>query len=161
MKKTKMDPESSHFKILRNIVIALQDQYDEQELTLHPVKKLKARLDKASKELQEVCRHERVAELMSSWSPKKTPKVKFVFSNGRVCLDCGLEELVSEMNCLFYRILPKSSFFTNFSEVEKFTKFGGIEKQNFLENFEKSKLVFRKLGDLLEENLKKEGNVTK
>ena len=61
MKRTKMNPESSHFKILRGIVIALQDQYDEQELSLYPIKKLKARLDKASKELQEVCRHERSA----------------------------------------------------------------------------------------------------
>lgn len=143
------------FKILRGIVIALQDQYDQQELTQVSIKKIKVRLNKAHKELQGICRHERVAELMSRWSPPKLLKASFVYSNGRICLDCGLEELVSEMKGHFYRVLPEPSFFADFSELEKFTEFGGIEKQNLLKGIDDSVPVFRSLDDFVEKNLQR------
>lgn len=78
MKKTKVDSESSRFKILREIVIDLQNKHDRQELTPVPIKGVKTRLRNALKELQEICPHENVAELMSlwSWSPKKNTEGK-------------------------------------------------------------------------------------
>lgn len=152
MKKTKASSDISHFKILRGIVITLQDQYDQQELTSVPIKKTKVRLDRARKELQGICRHEKVAKLMSRWSPPKLPKANLIYSNGRICLDCGLEELVSEMKGHFYRVLPEPSFFADFSEIEKFTEFGGIEKQNLLKGIDDSVPVFRSLEDFVEKN---------
>lgn len=71
MKKAKVDSESSRFKILREVVIDLQTKHDRQELTPAPIKGVKARLRNALKELQKICPHENVVELMSSWSPKK------------------------------------------------------------------------------------------
>lgn len=146
MKRTKVDPESSHFRILRSVVIELQTKHDRQELTPVPVKGVKARFDKARKDLQKACRHKQVVELMSSWSPRKTPKAKF--TRGRICLDCGLEEMIVLDLSRFYRVLPEPSFFANFSNLSKLKK--------LLENPTESKFVFRKPEDLLEENLKKE-----
>lgn len=152
MKKTKVDSDGSHFKILREIVIELQTKQHRNLGSTRP-KRIKAILDRASKELQEICPHKNVAELMSSWSPKKTPKAKFIFSSGRVCLDCGLKELASETKGHFYRVLPEPSFFANFSNLSKLEK--------LLESPMESNLVFRKLDDLLEENSKKEDAVAK
>lgn len=152
MKKTKANSEISRFKILRSIVIELQEEYDEQELVPVPTKGIEARLEKARKELQDICLHERVAELMSRWSPSNLPKASLVYSNGRICLDCGFKELPREPGVRFHRILFRSSFFADFSEVEKFTEFGGIEKQNLLKNLEKSTFVFRSLNDFVEKN---------
>lgn len=162
MKKTKVkvSSECPHFKILRGIVIALQDQYDRQELSSVPIKKTRARLDKARRELQEICRHERVAELMSRWSPPKLPKAGLIYSNGRICLDCGFKELNTLRDpdvCLYYSygILHEPSFFTDFSELEKFTEFGGAEKQNLLKHLEKSIFVSRSLKDFVEKTSQK------
>lgn len=159
-KTTKVSSEVSRFKILRGIVIALQDQYDRRELASVPTKRAKARLDRARKELQDICRHERVAELMSRWSPPKLPKASLIYSNGRICLDCGFKELNTLRDldvCLYYSygILHEPSFFADFSELEKFTEFGGIEKQNLLKYLEKSTFVFRSLEDFVEKNSQK------
>lgn len=148
MKKMKVDSESSRFKILREVVINLQNKHDRQELTPVPITGVKARLRNALKELQEICPHENIAELMSSWSPKKTPKAKLIYQSGRICLDCGIKELTSETKGHFYRILPEPSFFANFSDILRF--------KNIRENPAESGFVFRKLEELLEENLQKE-----
>ncbi len=146
MKNMKVSKETSHFKILRGVVIVLQAEYYRCGIT--SIDKIKARLNKARKELQEVCPHKSVAELMSVWTPPKAPKADFINSNGRICLDCGLEELVGDLSGHFYRVLHEPSFFADF--------YGYNKLKVIQDDPTKSDLVFRSLSIFVEKNSQKE-----
>ena len=106
------------FDILRSRVILLQNKCLTENLEIQ--------LDFDRSELQKICLHEEVVELMSS---HKHGEKRFTVSNGRICLGCGLKELVNGMNGRFYRILLGHSFFAKSDKFKicfsKFKRFVG------------------------------------